>query len=672
MIMGDNLVLQKKNYDSEDYDAIKIAIDKLMSASEEQFEELKKEKWYNRVFDMLTFSKKKDIRIAEQIGDLAQAQQLFLEILLRMSNNDAAISSMLSTSFEDIRKIQGQNIYLLERIKKLEDVALGIKADMNISKLSMREKELLCGCLYFINNQSDDTSMEQKIYANTISEYLGVTIQMDNPLEAIDGLDNHVKKQILLCCLEYIFLYDKSNENYDRFENVIAEFDFGNKTLTELKKQVDLLYKFRGAEGFYSKYNIYSNEVINDSFSYDFETGLMCEEFEGENIVQSDRCMSKEEQAIQYFLQFDFDHARYLLEDGNSISGKGLYLLRYIYNWDLAHWDNIKAYDYLEQGYLQGDVLCSINYARTMCSNEEKSIKIINNNINTLTELCEEGDVFAKYEYILIKEYMDEISEEEVDKRFREIIDCYPIASFVYARRCFEKKDYDIAFSIFNRPIFSNYPEAQFYLGLYYYKGFGDIVEKNIIKANALFEQAFLGNYDCCLHYILTALDLNKSMKKETREKIIRYSKRALQSYYYDENNSFSLHDCYGRYQERWDTREKKYRHDGRIAYFGYLFLLKEYEFKEAADLLCLAAALDDVDALLTIARLKHKGIILGTFIDDCTYEEGELKKALWEFGYDISDAEKILERVEKLHISDIDKEKMNSLKEKISKSKKR
>lgn len=330
--MSDDLILQKKNYDSEDYDTIKIAIDKLMSASEEQFEVIKKEKWYNRVFDMLTFSKKKDIRIAEQIGNLAQAQQIFLEIILRMSNNDATISEMLSTSFEDIRKIQGQNVYLIERIKKLENITLGIKEDMDISKLSMKEKEMLCGCLYCINNQSNDTSMEQKKYANTIIDYLGVKTQMDNPWEVIDDLGKDAKKKILLCCLEYIFLIDCSSENYDKFENVISEFDFGNKTVGALKKQVDLLYRFRGTEGFFSKYNTYSCEKIEDSFSYDFERSLICENSSVPNVAHTEDFLDKEVQALQYFLQFRFDKASAVLEDGNPISARGLYLMRYIYN----------------------------------------------------------------------------------------------------------------------------------------------------------------------------------------------------------------------------------------------------------------------------------------------------------------------------------------------------
>lgn len=331
----------------------------------------------------------------------------------------------------------------------------------------------------------------------------------------------------------------------------------------------------------------------------------------------------------------------------------------------------MKSKDYLEQGYLQGDVLCSIRYARMMCSNKDKSNNIVNRNMDKLAELCEDGNVLAKYEYILNKEYMDDISEEEVDWRFKEIIANHPIARFVYARRCFYRKDYEISFSIFNEPIFAKFPEAQYFLGLFYNKGYGDIVEMNIVKANFLFEQAFLGNYDCCLLYILTARHLDKQIKQETKDKIVNYAKRALQPYYDEENNSFSLQYCNGEFQLRWEVREKKHRYDEEIAYFCHLYLMADRNYIEAADMLCLAAALDNVDALLTIARLltiKHKGIILGTIIDDITDEEGELKKAMYDFKYNIYGAEKIIERVEKLSLSNCQKEKMNSIKEKMKK----
>lgn len=43
---------------TQDYDAIQTAIQQLTTVSQGQFEEIKKEKWYHRVFDLVTFSQK--------------------------------------------------------------------------------------------------------------------------------------------------------------------------------------------------------------------------------------------------------------------------------------------------------------------------------------------------------------------------------------------------------------------------------------------------------------------------------------------------------------------------------------------------------------------------------------------------------------------------------------
>lgn len=100
-----------------------------------------------------------------------------------------------------------------------------------------------------------------------------------------------------------------------------------------------------------------------------------------------------------------------------------------------------------------------------------------------------------------------------------------------------------------------------------------------------------------------------------------------------------------------------------------HLLLLEKYEEKKAADALCLAVSLDNPTALLKIAHLKtikHKGLILGTLVDNCSFEESELKKAYWEFKYNLLDAKKILQRVETLELDDNEKKELKRLKEKI------
>ena len=277
----------------EDHDALREAVKRLSSVSEEQFEVIKKEKWYNRVFDMVTFSQKGKKRIAEQVGTLAQAQQILIELLMRLSDNDSSVSKLVVESMEDIKRIQEQNIYLLSKVKKLESISLGIKTDMDLNKLSVMNKKILCACLYHINSQDENTSDEQQIFANQVINYLNVDIQMDNPIAALEDIDTESKKRILNCCMEYMFLRNCSNDGYESYEKFISEFDFGSKTVKSIEKQILSLYKLRGLDGFFTKYQNDSFESLDDFFVMDFEfdNGETATP-ESENIEMTDEVIS--------------------------------------------------------------------------------------------------------------------------------------------------------------------------------------------------------------------------------------------------------------------------------------------------------------------------------------------------------------------------------------------
>lgn len=279
--MQDELMLNIKTckIKEEDYDSLKEAIIELSSASEEQFESIKAEKWYNRVFDMITFSQKGKKRLAEQIGTVAQAQHILVELLLRLSLNNTNISSLVKEQMVYIKRIQEQNIYMLERIMKLENISLGIKPSMDIGLLSKKNKQILSGCLYHISEQNPLSSEEQKYYANKVIGYIDIDVQMDNPLIGIASLDSDSRKKILACCMEYMFLLDYKIEDIDRYSDFIDEFDFGRKTINEISTQIQAIHSLRGVEGFFQKYQMENFEEIEEVFFIEFQEDIEIEDY---------------------------------------------------------------------------------------------------------------------------------------------------------------------------------------------------------------------------------------------------------------------------------------------------------------------------------------------------------------------------------------------------------
>ena len=270
--MKENLLVLNRNIESEDIDSIALAIKKISTSSENQFNELKKERWFNRLFNMITFSNKKNIRLAEQISTLAQAQEILVRILLLLSEKSLEISELVKNNTKDIEKLGENDIYLLNRIKKLEDKVFGIKREIKLENLSLQAKEILSACLKKLSTLFDYTNDNQKLYVNFILNLLNAgRIEYDNLEFAINELDsNNEKTQILISCLEYIYL---KNNNFNILKtnyqilNFIEMFYFSEKKIDEIKNQVERDSNF---DGIIFRYGNDYNEDFDDAFLLDF------------------------------------------------------------------------------------------------------------------------------------------------------------------------------------------------------------------------------------------------------------------------------------------------------------------------------------------------------------------------------------------------------------------
>ena len=271
--MKENLLVLNRNIESEDIDSVALAIKKISTSSENQFNELKKERWFNRLFNMVTFSNKKNIRLAEQITTLAQAQEILVRILLLLSEKSLEISELVKNNTKDIEKLGENDIYLLNRIKKLEDKVFGIKREIKLENLSLQAKEILSACLKKLSTLFDYTNDNQKLYVNFILNQLNIDrVEYNNLKLAIDELDsNNEKTQILISCLEYIYL---KNNNFNILKtnyqilNFIEIFYISEKKIDEIKNQVERDSNFDGIIFRYG--NDYNEDFEDDDFLLDF------------------------------------------------------------------------------------------------------------------------------------------------------------------------------------------------------------------------------------------------------------------------------------------------------------------------------------------------------------------------------------------------------------------
>lgn len=265
--MSSTLVINNSYYESGEctYQDLHLAVRKLSNTSEEEFQKIKNETWFTRVFDMVTFSNKKDMRLANQIQSVAQAQEILIQLLVRLSARDQELFELVEDAFSKIERLSRQDLLLAKKLKKLESqFYFGISESISLLDLDEAEKQLLGAILLEISNCYESPSEIQQKYANFILRFANIQEQKLDYQKGLPKITDIEKKKLLLqISLEYIFLHQFDFEMDDQIDEIIAEFDFGRKTINSLKNKIQSVYKLRGAEGFFDRLNI---EPLGEEF----------------------------------------------------------------------------------------------------------------------------------------------------------------------------------------------------------------------------------------------------------------------------------------------------------------------------------------------------------------------------------------------------------------------
>ncbi|WP_239700886.1 hypothetical protein [Mammaliicoccus sp. D-M17] len=255
--------------DENDIQYLKTAIENLSNESEKQFQNIKDEKWFTRIIDLATLSNKKNIRMSQQISNIAQAQDILIELLKRLSATDVKIDNMLLNSMNQIEQLYNHTEKLALKVTDLkEQMIYGINQSKNINDLKDIEKKVLYSLFQEASKTFENTSTEQQQFADNLFRYLQIEYSSINLTESINQLDSvAIKKVLLQLLLEYGFLHN-NNFNFNMvFEDIVEMFDFGNKTINEIKDTIQNIYKLRGVEGF----SWFNPAIIEQDFFIDLE-----------------------------------------------------------------------------------------------------------------------------------------------------------------------------------------------------------------------------------------------------------------------------------------------------------------------------------------------------------------------------------------------------------------
>lgn len=314
-------------YKQNNFSDLKRAVTTLTTVTEQQFKVIKNEKWYTRLFDCVTFSNKKNKRIALQIKSLAQAQSVLAEMLILLSERDKQVLELLCQNTNDIQELSKICGFLANKIQYLQNsIAFGIHTAEDINELSEIGKQTLSGCLYKLNLMyNGKSSIKQKEYADCIFKVIKCEAKLDNLEVILETLEEKDRRLILTCCLEYIFLRKNKFKISRKLIQLIRKFDIGEKTYEQIKDNIISTYKLCGENRFIDKVSQISvdesnqNEIVVHDITDDLVEYEIAENIEIENINNKNGSLSFFDTLMQAFSKIgNADNIRAAIESNSK------------------------------------------------------------------------------------------------------------------------------------------------------------------------------------------------------------------------------------------------------------------------------------------------------------------------------------------------------------------
>lgn len=254
-----NISIDTELYKSSDNtEALLEASRRLFSSTDLDFEKMKAEKWYNRIWAMVTFSKDNEKRTARNISSLAKAQDIVLRVLLKLSEEDMKFAQALHDNSEDIFSLSGIDEKLAKKLKSMDNqIRFGVSNSKQLYDLEDSKKVVLLNVLYQIAEKHNDKETIGR-YVNAISSYMKMKLSPADAnvleMKSLDVFTIEEAKNILPVLIE--FNYACTGELYisAEFENLIDHLHISNNERVKLAKFTVSQIELQGMEGIINIY----------------------------------------------------------------------------------------------------------------------------------------------------------------------------------------------------------------------------------------------------------------------------------------------------------------------------------------------------------------------------------------------------------------------------------
>ncbi len=365
---------------------------KLASASEKEFETIKHEKWYTRLWDKVTFSNKGELRLCEQIKTLAQAQQIIAQYMLKESQKNMEISDLVKRNATYIKKLAGQSVEFKSELTSLKNLMLLLNEINN--GLYNAYKPITAMCI--ILSQLDiDVLCDHRALNNILLSLNKQNVLNGKNIEVIDFLIDSADMTEKEIPLVYTELSSISNNYYSKLILLlIEELYFANDNETN---KDDVVLKMAIAHNIEKKYDSTTlNQIFVSLLNDIIEAKILSDDFA---ITNPSARQEREEAEKLFFAGKLIEAFPKFINAADSGDARACYFASQYYHnaYGTTKKDDVLYKKYIDLGIKRKDPFCHLEYSFYLYSqgDKEKYEYWRNKTIRQVGNLAEKGDAVA-------------------------------------------------------------------------------------------------------------------------------------------------------------------------------------------------------------------------------------------------------------------------------------
>ncbi len=257
------LTAQGEENISETIECLVEAVEEISKASESDFNTIKNKKWYNRLWEMVTFSKDNQKIQARGVANLAKLTEIVMKTIVLVSKQGAETSDLLSQAIKktegNLEKIECLTNNQVKIVNAIKELKWGYKERLSVTDLSVEKRNAMSAVFSkYIKNINEDIAeneFAQRIYGLIYSS----SAPADVDYSILDSFNDN--ETILLYRLIQSYYYVATNQ-FDDDSEILDFLRISRKDEKIIKTDIQDTIKYLGKENYIS--------AFDDGFDYRF------------------------------------------------------------------------------------------------------------------------------------------------------------------------------------------------------------------------------------------------------------------------------------------------------------------------------------------------------------------------------------------------------------------